>query len=75
MDFVDIAILEDELYDQLRRNSEAGRLLTTYLDVHVAAMQVRLSVPLLTERESDTLRGNIAGLQKLKKLIHNGGTQ
>lgn len=69
------ANLEAEIGDQLRRVSELRRLLLIYVNERVMNHQRQLSVPLLTERESDTLRGNIAELNKLATMIKNGGTQ
>lgn len=69
------ANLEAEIGDQLRRVSELRRLLLIYVNERVMNHQSKLSVPLLTERESDTLRGNIAELNKLATMIKNGGTQ
>lgn len=71
----ELAALEQELYHGLRNASEIRRLMLIYINERASAHKTALSVRLLSERDSDTLRGNIAELQKLEKLIKNGGTQ
>jgi len=75
MDEIEFANLGAELSDQLRRTRDTRDLLLSYVKERVLACQVQLSARLLDERESDTLRGNIAELNKLKDMIQNGGTQ
>lgn len=49
----------------LRGNNAEGRELIAYCEARIDALRSSLSVPLLSERESDTLRGRIVELNKL----------
>lgn len=62
-----------EIADLLRGNKETVRLVTLYAETRIASLYTALSVQLLNERDSDTLRGRIAELQKLKEALQDNG--
>jgi hydroxyethylthiazole kinase-like sugar kinase family protein len=57
----------------LRRNSGESRELIAYCEARISELRGTLSVQLLSERESDTLRGRIAELNKLVESVKNTG--
>lgn len=71
----DEATIAALLAQELRRNNAISKLCMMYADARINRLNERIAAPLLNERESDTLRGKIAELQNLRKLIQDGGIQ
>lgn len=59
--------------DELRRNREAVKNVIDFAEARMEVLKNRLSVPLLTERESDMVRGRIAELKNLINQVQSTG--
>lgn len=69
----DLIALEDEIRDQMRRNPALRDMVQKWVDARTMGAQRQLSTPLLNERETDMLRGRIAELHLVTKMIQNWG--